>query len=153
MAGEVTGRPSSGPVYIEEPPFSRWLFGSSAAAWIWLVASRASPGRNQESNGVLSSQSWPSFQESVISMMPPQTALRPISNSSSTSAIRVPFLNVAATTDTIAPRTTTEATLAKVASRDKSEIVIAGGHVGIVVGRTAKTELWPRVSRWLEKHD
>ena len=38
MASEVTGRPSSGPVYIEEPPFSRWLFGSSAAAWIWLVA-------------------------------------------------------------------------------------------------------------------
>ena len=25
-------------MYIEEPPFSRWLFGSSAAAWIWLVA-------------------------------------------------------------------------------------------------------------------
>lgn len=27
-----------GPVYIEEPPFARWLFGSSAAAWIWLIA-------------------------------------------------------------------------------------------------------------------
>jgi thiosulfate dehydrogenase (quinone) large subunit len=26
------------PVYIEEPRFSRWLFGSSSAAWIWLVA-------------------------------------------------------------------------------------------------------------------
>ena len=26
------------PVYIEEPRFSKWLFGSSAAAWIWLVA-------------------------------------------------------------------------------------------------------------------
>jgi polyhydroxyalkanoate synthase len=68
-------------------------------------------------------------------------------------AIRVPFLNVAATTDTIAPRTTTKATLASVASRDKAEIVIEGGHVGIVVGRTAKMELWPRVSRWLKRHD
>jgi len=68
-------------------------------------------------------------------------------------AIRVPFLNVAATTDTIAPRTTTRVTLASVASRDKTEIVIEGGHVGIVVGRTAKMELWPRVSRWLKRHD
>ena len=37
MASQDTGRPSSGPVYIEEPTFSKWLFGSSAAAWIWLV--------------------------------------------------------------------------------------------------------------------
>jgi thiosulfate dehydrogenase (quinone) large subunit len=34
----ASGRPSSEPVYIEEPAFSRWLFGSSKAAWIWLVA-------------------------------------------------------------------------------------------------------------------
>jgi hypothetical protein len=38
MARQDTGRLSSGPVYIEEPTFSRWLFGSSAAAWIWLAA-------------------------------------------------------------------------------------------------------------------
>ena len=38
MASQDTGRPTSGPVYIEDPRFSRWLFGSSAAAWIWLVA-------------------------------------------------------------------------------------------------------------------
>jgi len=25
-------------VYIEEPPVSRWLFGSSKAGWIWLIA-------------------------------------------------------------------------------------------------------------------
>lgn len=37
MATNANGRPSSGPVYIEEPTFSRWLFGSSKAAWIWLV--------------------------------------------------------------------------------------------------------------------
>jgi thiosulfate dehydrogenase [quinone] large subunit len=28
----------SGPVYFEEPAVSRWLFGSSKAAWIWLIA-------------------------------------------------------------------------------------------------------------------
>src|SRR5215207_4497029 len=38
MASTANGRPSSTPVYIEEPGFSRWLFGSSAAGWIWLVA-------------------------------------------------------------------------------------------------------------------
>jgi hypothetical protein len=32
MASQDTGRPTSGPVYIEEPRSSRWLFGSSAAA-------------------------------------------------------------------------------------------------------------------------
>ena len=30
-----TGR---GPVYFEEPRAARWLFGSSSAAWIWLIA-------------------------------------------------------------------------------------------------------------------
>src|SRR5919109_1530072 len=38
MAGNPSRRAASAPVYIEEPGFSRWLFGSSAAAWIWLVA-------------------------------------------------------------------------------------------------------------------
>lgn len=27
-----------GPVYFEEPRAARWLFGSSRAAWIWLIA-------------------------------------------------------------------------------------------------------------------
>jgi polyhydroxyalkanoate synthase len=68
-------------------------------------------------------------------------------------AITVPFLNVAALSDTIAPRPTTSLTLPKVGSRDKSEILLEGGHVGIVVGRTARTELWPRVVEWLGRHD
>lgn len=39
MAQTVTApRRGRGTVYIEEPQFSRWLFGSSQAAWIWLVA-------------------------------------------------------------------------------------------------------------------
>jgi thiosulfate dehydrogenase (quinone) large subunit len=37
-ASTSAGRTSSAPVYIEEPAFSRWLFGSSKAAWIWLIA-------------------------------------------------------------------------------------------------------------------
>ena len=37
MASSAEGRATSAPVYIEEPGFSKWLFGSSKAAWIWLV--------------------------------------------------------------------------------------------------------------------
>jgi thiosulfate dehydrogenase [quinone] large subunit len=32
----ATGR--TGPAYIEEPALARWLFGSSRASWIWLLA-------------------------------------------------------------------------------------------------------------------
>jgi thiosulfate dehydrogenase [quinone] large subunit len=39
MATTERGRPvSRGPVYLTDPPAARWLFGSSRAAWIWLVA-------------------------------------------------------------------------------------------------------------------
>jgi hypothetical protein len=37
-SSDTHGRPSSEPVYIEEPAFSKWLVESSRAAWIWLVA-------------------------------------------------------------------------------------------------------------------
>ena len=68
-------------------------------------------------------------------------------------SITVPILNVAATADTIAPRATTAAILGKVASADRQELLVNGGHVGIVVGRAAKQDLWPRVGGWLLAHD
>jgi polyhydroxyalkanoate synthase len=67
--------------------------------------------------------------------------------------IRVPLLNVAASADAIAPRPTTSAIMHLVSSEDKEEVVLKGGHVGIVVGRAASTDLWPRVADWLERHD
>jgi polyhydroxyalkanoate synthase subunit PhaC len=69
------------------------------------------------------------------------------------SQIRWPLLNVAASADTIAPRDTTAAILGLVSSEDKEEILLEGGHVGIVVGRSAKGNLWPRVADWLNRHD
>ncbi len=69
------------------------------------------------------------------------------------SAIRVPVLNVAAMTDSIAPRPTTSAILGRVSSHDREELVVQGGHVGIVVGRTAKQDLWPKVGDWMRRHD
>jgi polyhydroxyalkanoate synthase len=67
--------------------------------------------------------------------------------------IRCPLLNVAASADEIAPRATTRAIINQVSSTDAQEIVLQGGHVGIVVGRAAKNGLWPRVTEWLIHHD
>jgi polyhydroxyalkanoate synthase len=69
------------------------------------------------------------------------------------SAIRCPVLNIAATRDQIAPRATTSMVTERVASKDASEILIDGGHVGIVVGRTASQDLWPKLGGWLAAHD
>lgn len=69
------------------------------------------------------------------------------------SDIRCPVLNIAATRDQISPRTTTDVVTSRVGSSDASELVIEGGHVGIVVGRTASRGLWPRVGAWLADHD
>jgi polyhydroxyalkanoate synthase len=67
--------------------------------------------------------------------------------------IRCPLLNVAGSADTITPRSTTSAILRLVGSADTEELVLKGGHVGILVGRAASTELWPSVATWLERHD
>lgn len=67
--------------------------------------------------------------------------------------IRCPLLNVAATADRIAPRATTRAITSLVGSADRSELLVDGGHVGIVVGRSASRDLWPKVATWLTEHD
>ncbi len=67
--------------------------------------------------------------------------------------IQCPVLNIAATRDLIAPRPTTSVVTHRVGSQDASEIVIEGGHVGIVVGRTASQNLWPKLGDWLSAHD
>lgn len=67
--------------------------------------------------------------------------------------IRRPLLNVAATADAIAPRSTTSAILQLVASADKQELLLPGGHVGIVAGSGARNQLWPAVAAWLRQHD
>jgi len=65
------------------------------------------------------------------------------------SNITCPLLNVVASNDLIAPRPTTNAILGHVGSTDKDEIIVKGGHVGIVVGKAASTDLWPKVGAWL----
>jgi polyhydroxyalkanoate synthase subunit PhaC len=67
--------------------------------------------------------------------------------------IRCPVLNVAASADAIAPRSTTSAITRLVGSSDTEELVLNGGHVGTVVGSTARATLWPQVVDWLERRD
>jgi polyhydroxyalkanoate synthase len=67
--------------------------------------------------------------------------------------ISCPVLNVAAADDEIAPRPTTRAIMQLTSSTDMEEIVLTGGHVGIVVGRAARSALWPQVTDWLARHD
>jgi len=37
-----------------------------------------------------------------------------------------------------------------IGSEDKDFVVLDAGHVGLVMGRSAKKSLWPQVSSWLE---
>jgi polyhydroxyalkanoate synthase len=67
--------------------------------------------------------------------------------------IHCPVLNIAASRDLIAPRPTTSVVTKRVGSTDASEILVEGGHVGIVVGRSASQNLWPKVGVWLDAHD
>ena len=37
-------------------------------------------------------------------------------------------------------------------SRDKSLIEFNSGHVGLIIGKRAHKELWPRVNEWINNH-
>lgn len=63
--------------------------------------------------------------------------------------IRIPVLNVIAEYDHIVPPVQSLSILDKVSSADKHLERVPAGHVGIMVGRSAKNNLWPKVSRWL----
>lgn len=63
--------------------------------------------------------------------------------------IRCPVLNVAGTLDAVTPQSQTEATVRLVGSGDKEYLVLEAGHLGLVVGPSAKNELWPRLAEWL----
>lgn len=63
--------------------------------------------------------------------------------------IRVPFLNIVAEHDHLAPRTATERTMSLIGSEDKREIVLKGGHVSLIAGPRAVLRMWPALERWL----
>jgi polyhydroxyalkanoate synthase subunit PhaC len=63
--------------------------------------------------------------------------------------IACPVLNVAAQYDNIVPRPSSHALNELVASRDTTELVVPGGHIGAVVSRRAMEQVWPAVQAWI----
>jgi len=65
------------------------------------------------------------------------------------SNLTCPLLNVIAARDHIVLPSQSRALTSIINSQDKQEILVSGGHVGMVVGRKASHELWPALAEWL----
>jgi polyhydroxyalkanoate synthase subunit PhaC len=64
--------------------------------------------------------------------------------------ITAPVLAIAAENDEISPPASVGPLVEGVASTDRSFVVLPGGHIGLVAGRSARNVLWPAVEEWLE---
>lgn len=64
--------------------------------------------------------------------------------------ITAPFLNVIAQKDDLIAPLSSIALNNAVGCRDKSMIEFPSGHVGLIIGRKAHKEVWPKVGSWLK---
>jgi polyhydroxyalkanoate synthase subunit PhaC len=64
-------------------------------------------------------------------------------------AIQANLLNIIAEQDHIVPPCQSIGILDRVASRDKQQILVKGGHIGIMAGSSARKQLWPQIDAWL----
>ena len=66
--------------------------------------------------------------------------------------IDIPFLNIIAKKDDlVAPSSSKALNSALTESRDKDLIEFNSGHVGLMIGKNAQKELWPKVGGWIKK--
>jgi polyhydroxyalkanoate synthase subunit PhaC len=66
--------------------------------------------------------------------------------------INMPFLNIVAKRDDlVAPRSSKALNNILTESHDKDLIEFNSGHVGLMIGKNAHKELWPKVGGWLKK--
>jgi polyhydroxyalkanoate synthase len=66
-------------------------------------------------------------------------------------SINMPFLNVVAEKDDlVAPDSSKALNNALTGSHDKSLIEFKSGHVGLMIGKNAHKELWPKVGEWIK---
>jgi polyhydroxyalkanoate synthase len=63
--------------------------------------------------------------------------------------VRASVLNVIAERDHIVPPPQSATVAEKLGSRDKQELRIAAGHIGIMAGRAARQSTWPHIEAWL----
>src|SRR5579875_3513091 len=66
--------------------------------------------------------------------------------------ITAPVLAIAAEHDEISPPPSIEPLIERVSSRDRTFVVLPGGHIGLVAGRSARRVLWPILDGWLAEH-
>ncbi len=65
--------------------------------------------------------------------------------------IRLPLLHLLAQDDHITPYASSCDLVKLAGSKDKTETIVKGGHVGLVAGRGAETRMWPALNDWLSK--
>jgi polyhydroxyalkanoate synthase len=66
--------------------------------------------------------------------------------------VNMPFLNVVAEKDElVAPESSKALNDALTESHDKNLIEFKSGHVGLMIGKHAHKELWPKVGEWIKK--
>ena len=63
--------------------------------------------------------------------------------------IRAPFLHLLAQEDHITPYASSRDLVQRVGSPDRQELILKGGHVGLVAGRGAELRMWPALNDWL----
>ena len=64
-------------------------------------------------------------------------------------SIRAPVLHAVAEHDHIVPYDAAKHLIPRVASQDKEEVMLKGGHVSLVAGANAVKRLWPKLDSWL----
>ena len=65
--------------------------------------------------------------------------------------ISAPFLNVMAQNIDLVTPFSSIALNNVIGSKDKSTIEYPSGHVGLIIGHRAHTEVWPKVADWLKQ--
>jgi polyhydroxyalkanoate synthase len=63
--------------------------------------------------------------------------------------IKASLLNIIARQDHIVPPCQSDTILAAAGTADKQQIVVPGGHIGIMAGSGARKGLWPQLDAWL----
>jgi polyhydroxyalkanoate synthase subunit PhaC len=67
--------------------------------------------------------------------------------------VNMPFLNIVAQKDDlVAPSSSIALNDALIRNNDKSLIEFNSGHVGLMIGKNAHKELWPKVGEWIKNH-
>jgi polyhydroxyalkanoate synthase subunit PhaC len=65
----------------------------------------------------------------------------------------MPFLNIIAQKDDlVSPSSSKALNAALTESREKSLLEFNSGHVGLMIGKNAHKELWPKVGEWIKNY-